>query len=674
VQRRPSVVRSYAVDDGVLQLDGEAGSFSRSGPVLHVVRRLGGVGREYPLSVDRSEHRSFTARIPLAELIGEIDTGDEAAHLEEQAGGVVWEVFLPGNGRPRQLATDESLPESTVRVGDREIAVGRARTGAFTLTERVARPILTHVEWSAGGVLRLAGTFQAPQAAFELVLSARGRPETFAFALSHDAAAGRFGCELTPGAVPTLAGERPLAEGLWDLFVRRQGGAPEAAAGLVLAERLLSEAPWSTRIDRKPFQLGVVDKDTPVLAVERDLEDDARGGFAQRRLQTQLYPSRRKERLTDTVAYLSFGGTAYADSPRAVHEELVRRGARLEHVWVVRDGALRAPDTAAAVRHGSREYYELLARARYVVTNDHRPRWFRGRPGQTCLQTWHGAPLKVLGADLSKRPKSVRAYRRFLADRFEGPQTVVSPGSFATPILERAFPGADMIETGLPRTDVLLQPDRESVRDEVKRRLGIEGKRVVLYAPTYRDDLEYRPGTRVSPLRDLPTYRSAVARLTGYRLGHLLDLDALSAAVGVDHVVLFRKHHRVVEALPQEVRSLVRDVSDYPDAMELLLVADVLITDYSSLAFDFAALGRPLLFFTPDLEAYRDDVRGFSLDFEDVAPGPFLRTTDDVIDALRNLDSVVGDHRVRYEAFLAAYCPLADGRASARVVERVFSR
>jgi CDP-glycerol glycerophosphotransferase len=672
-QRRPSAVSTFDVDDGVLQLDGEAGSFSRSAAALRVVRRLGGVSLDYPLSVARSEHRPFTGRVPLAELIGELDAGDEAAHVEEHGDGVVWDVFLSGNGGPRQLTTAESLPETTVRVGDREIVLGRARTGGFTVTERSARPVLTHVEWSAGGILRLAGTYQAPRAAYELVLSARGRPEKFAFALEHEAARGRFGCELAPGSVPSLAGERPLAEGLWDLLVRRQDAPAAAGTAVVLAEPLLSESPWSARIDGKPFHLGIVG-DAPVLAVERDLEDDVRGGFAQRRLQSELYPSLGRERLSDTVVYLSFGGAAYADSPRALHEELVRRDAPLRHVWVVRDGAFRPPDTAEAVRHGSREYYELLAGARYVVTNDLWPKWFESRSGQTCLQTWHGAPVKRLGPALSERPKAVRAYRRFLAGRPDGPQLVVSPGPFATPILERAFPGADVIETGLPRTDVLLRPECERLRDEVKRRLGVEGKRVVLYAPTYRDDLEYRPGTRVSPLRDLPTYRSAVARLAGYRLGHLLDLEALASAIGDDHAVLFRKHHRVVEALPPEVDSLVRDVSGYPDALELLLATDVLVTDYSSLAFDFAASGRPILFFTPDLEAYRDDVRGFSLDFEAVAPGPLLHTTEDVIDALRNLDAAVAAERGRYESFLAAFGSLADGRASARVVEHVFAR
>ena len=673
-QRRPSVVGSYVVDEGVLQLDGEAGSFSSRAAVLQVRRRPGGATRTYPLAVDRFGRGALTGRIPLEDLIGEIEAGDEGAQLDEQADGVVWEVFLAGGGARRQLTAAEDLPRSASPVGDREIAVGRDPTGAFTVTERQARPILTDAGWSAGGSLRLAGAFRAPEGAYELVLVARGRPERLTFPLVHELASGRIHCELTPGAVDSLAGSRPLSEGLWDLLVSAQGAAPEAATGVVLAETLLAQVPLSTRIEAKPFHLGVVDGDVPVLAVERDLDDDARGGFAQRRLRTEHYPIRRTGRLQEAVVYLCFGGRVYADSPRAVHEELVRRGAPLEHFWCVRDSAFRPPETAEVLRHGSRDYYELLARARYLVSNDHWPTWFRRRSGQTCLQTWHGAPLKRLGPDLSERPKAVTAYRRFLADPRDNQQAVVSPGAFATPILAQAFPGAEVIETGLPRTDLLVDPDRGGLRDEVRRRLGLEGKRVVLYAPTYRDDLEYRPGTRVSPLRDLPTYRSAVARLAGYRLGHLLDLETLSSALGEDHVVLFRKHHRVVEALPHEPESLVRDISAYPDAMELLAAADVLITDYSSLAFDYAVFGRPLLFFTPDLDAYRDQVRGFSLDFEAAAPGPLLRTTDEVIGALRDLDAVAAVHQPRYEAFLKVYCPLADGRASARVVERVFGR
>jgi CDP-glycerol glycerophosphotransferase len=117
---------------------------------------------------------------------------------------------------------------------------------------------------------------------------------------------------------------------------------------------------------------------------------------------------------------------------------------------------------------------------------------------------------------------------------------------------------------------------------------------------------------------------------------------------------------------------IVRDVSDHPDAIELLAAADVLVSDYSSLVFDYASTGRPILFFAPDLETFRDDIRGFSIDLEAEAPGPILRDTDAVAEALRDLDAVVEEHGARYDAFVRSYCALNDGGAAARVVDAVF--
>jgi CDP-glycerol glycerophosphotransferase len=185
----------------------------------------------------------------------------------------------------------------------------------------------------------------------------------------------------------------------------------------------------------------------------------------------------------------------------------------------------------------------------------------------------------------------------------------------------------------------------------VRLRLGISaGRRVVLYAPTYRDHL--------------------VAG-EGYRLGPLLDMAALRAALPEDDVLLFRRHRLTVGPRPTGVENVL-DVSSFPDATELLLAVDVLVTDYSSAVFDFATTGRPMVFYTPDLETYRDDVRGFSIDFEAEAPGPLLRTSDEVADVLRDPDAVRAAYGDRYRAFAARYCSVVDGRASARVVERVF--
>jgi CDP-glycerol glycerophosphotransferase len=201
---------------------------------------------------------------------------------------------------------------------------------------------------------------------------------------------------------------------------------------------------------------------------------------------------------------------------------------------------------------------------------------------------------------------------------------------------------------------VLARADRDALTVQLRRRLDLpDDRRVVLYAPTYRDQVVDGRGR--------------------YRLDLHLDVDRLRRAVGHDTVVLFRKHHYVVDAVPETADGFVRDVSAFPDGTELMLAADVLVTDYSSMMFDFANTGRPMLFFTYDLDVYRDEIRGFYFDFSERAPGPLLRTTDELAAALRDLDGVVGEYRSRYDAFASTFCELDDGRAAARVVDRIFS-
>ena len=223
----------------------------------------------------------------------------------------------------------------------------------------------------------------------------------------------------------------------------------------------------------------------------------------------------------------------------------MRRGAPLEHLWVVRDGPCRVPDTATVVRANSREHYEAMARARFVVANDHFPEWFQRRPDQTCLQTWHGTPLKQLGLRRLEPAQRTGASSVGWERHVVNWQYVLSPNRFTTPILRRAYAiEGEMLETGYPRNDVLARADRDGAA-RCRRRLGLpEGARVVLYAPTFRDDVRDSRGR--------------------YRLEPALDIDRLRAAVGADTVVLFRKHHYIVDPVPVTADGFVRDVSAYP--------------------------------------------------------------------------------------------------------------
>jgi CDP-glycerol glycerophosphotransferase len=392
-----------------------------------------------------------------------------------------------------------------------------------------------------------------------------------------------------------------------------------------------------------------------VLDAGRDLDDDERGLYNQQRLQARVYAPARTAPLRDAVVYSSFIGRQYSDSPRAIHEELVRRGAPLKHLWVVRDGRCAVPDTATVLREGSREYHEALATARYIVSNDHFPDWLERRDDQLCLQTWHGTPFKKLGFDVSDMRGKSRKFQRNWDRQLRNWQYVLSPNRFSTPTLRRAYLiEGEMLETGYPRVDVLARPDRDALARALRARLGIpEAKRTVLYAPTFRDHVQDRRNR--------------------YRLEMALDLERLRAAVGEDTVILFRKHHYIVDPVPETADGFVRDVSAYPDGTELMLAADVLMTDYSSMMVDYANTGRPMLFFTYDLDAYEDEIRGFYLDdFVGTVPGPLLRTTDEVAEALQGLDGVRDEYAERYAAFRETFCELDDGHAAARVVDRLF--
>ncbi|MEK8143530.1 CDP-glycerol glycerophosphotransferase family protein [Streptomyces sp. M10(2022)] len=158
---------------------------------------------------------------------------------------------------------------------------------------------------------------------------------------------------------------------------------------------------------------------------------------------------------------------------------------------------------------------------------------------------------------------------------------------------------------------------------------------------------------------------------TRYRWDPALDLPALAGSLAGGHTVLVRRHPRVTGGLPVTGGPALRDVSGHPDTAELLLIADVLITDYAGLMFDFAHTGRPMLFHTYDLEHYRDTVRGFCLDFETRAPGPLLVTTEEVAQALRTTEAVAHRHADAYDSFRRDHCDLDDGGAAGRVADRL---
>jgi CDP-glycerol glycerophosphotransferase len=231
---------------------------------------------------------------------------------------------------------------------------------------------------------------------------------------------------------------------------------------------------------------------------------------------------------------------------------------------------------------------------------------------------------------------------------------VVSPARYATPLLRDAFGiEGEMLEIGYPRNDVLLDDHVADARARTRAALGIAAHQTaVLYAPTYRDNLS------------MSEFKS--------KMVDFLDVEKFSRAVGPDTVLLVRGHAMNARVDKRTARSgNVIDVTDHPEISDLVLASDAAVLDYSSLRFDYALTGKPMIFLVPDLELYQNQARGWLFDYEPTAPGPLLTSTAQVVDAVRNLPAVAAQHATSRSEFRQSYLDLEDGRASARLVDAV---
>jgi CDP-glycerol glycerophosphotransferase len=345
-------------------------------------------------------------------------------------------------------------------------------------------------------------------------------------------------------------------------------------------------------------------------------------------------------------------GGRYSDNPRALYEALTAGGHPGSHVWLLDPRHAHGfPSDVETVEFGSERSIKELESADVVVSNTHIELDWHKSPDSMYLQTWHGTPLKHIHFDSLWAPPGRVAYLTEDVRRWD---YLLSPNHASTGILRRAFGfTGEILETGYPRNDVLNSPRRDEIRDRVRRQLGVpDGMTVVLYTPTWRDDVLDAQGRQDFSLH--------------------LDLEEFRRRLGGDHFLLLRTHFLISAELPPIDGPGIRDVSAYPDVSDLYLAADVMVTDYSSTMFDFAVTGKPMLFYTYDLADYRDRLRGFYFDFDARAPGPLLRTSTEVMDALLDLPAVRARYGDAYARFQATYCHLEDGAAAARVIDRLF--
>ncbi len=363
------------------------------------------------------------------------------------------------------------------------------------------------------------------------------------------------------------------------------------------------------------------------------------------------------------ILFLAFHGRSYNDNPRALYEAMRQdpRFSEYRFVWVLRNPGQETIPGAETVRYLSLGYFVAVARAKVWIFNCKMPMYLYKKKSQIYLQTWHGTPLKRLGHDIEPVPGQ-RFYRSGLtyeqmcrtydvdSERYDA---MISPNAFCTGVFPHAFgiKKEKLIETGYPRNDFLSTYTQEDVQ-RIRADLKIpEGKKVILYAPTWRDDS---------------------FQTSGYTFRLQADFRKWKERLPEDTVVLFKPHYLIVNQQQDdpELQDFLISVPADTDIRDLYVVSDALVTDYSSVFFDYGILKRPVYFYMYDLEAYAGDLRGFYMDIEQELPGKIYRTEESLLQ-----DLAAGEFDdSRYPAFTKRYNNREDGQASRRVLDSLAVR
>ncbi len=365
------------------------------------------------------------------------------------------------------------------------------------------------------------------------------------------------------------------------------------------------------------------------------------------------------------ILFESFQGRSYACSPKALYLAMLEdeKYKDYQFVWAVNnvDGHkyLKKNRNTKVVKRISDAYHTAMAQAKYLVFNSGIPTYVTLKEEQIYVQTWHGTPLKRLGCDIEAEGNAafdLKEIKKKYTENGKQFTYLLSPSAFTTEKLCSAFDISEerrnsmVIEEGYPRNDAMFQYTEEQLKSFKEKLKLPEDKKIILYAPTFRDN----------------QYDAAV----GFRYKGDLDFDLLRENVGEDCVILFRAHCQIADKFDfKKQAGFVYNVSKYEDVNELYAISDLLITDYSSVLFDYANLKRPMIFYMYDLDEYQNNVRDFYLDLKEL-PGPIVMTQEELTGEMKKLMSgfVYDD---RYKKFNEKFNYLDGSDCSQKVLQRI---
>lgn len=330
-----------------------------------------------------------------------------------------------------------------------------------------------------------------------------------------------------------------------------------------------------------------------------------------------------------TILFDSFAGKFFNDNPFAIFEGLYQQDDytlvyALKDEQTISEFKQKYPK-AMVVKHHSFKHFQMLKIAKLWIFNYKSPHYFKKLKTTNYLQTWHGIPLKKLGCDLEPSQKyyyrSLQTYQQMIQSYIdEGHKCdyFIVPSLYATKHLQSAFQLNDdqLLQTLYPRNLKLVNyQDNDIVKIKNDLKIPLD-KKIILYAPTWRDDTS--------------------SLFKGYLQNYVLDFNHLTKALGDDYYILYRPHYLIKDQEDLSQYKQVIDVANYADIADLYLIADCLITDYSSVYFDYAILKRPMYFYMPDLANYQDNLRGFYIDINQDLPNDYHTNQDDLVQAIKD--------------------------------------
>lgn len=349
------------------------------------------------------------------------------------------------------------------------------------------------------------------------------------------------------------------------------------------------------------------------------------------------------------VMFESFLGKQYGGNPRAIYEYMLEHHPDYEFYWCYSGDPADIPGNPTIVRRETAAYWDALARCHKLVNNIVFPNWLYGEK-KRYLQTWHGTPLKRLGFDIKISGHETQGRYGFFNEsrNWDG---LISANSYSSKNFKRAFRfRKEMLTIGYPANDIFYHPDRmETTRGNVRNKLNIPADaQVFLYAPTWRDN-------------------KAVGNWL-FSFDLTPDFSAILDKSPPGSVVLLRQHHLTENQKKQDDPRLI-DVSKYPDAHELMVASDILISDYSSIAFDWACSRKPVIFYTPDYDEYARKARGFYLDMENDLGAQLVTTHTDLTDVILNRRWENAGWQKQADVLYDLFCKLHDGTASKQATD-----